>query len=219
MTIWLHYVGGNYTPASFREEAERERTAGRPSITRRAPLSVARQMNWEDRVYIATWTNLHSGKNWEEGIVHIFGLARIVGIIVDGCPKSFQDVFQKYSSLNRALRMISRGQGEVIRRECGTYRLGATLLVEDVPLPTVLQDLEATATRHNETLSIMLHLEPLEWFDPPREMKAPFTRSFLRLDSEETQGGSVGAMSLVEDHRLAPVDKKKKFMEPLFLGL
>lgn len=118
---WLHFVGKQYYPsrARFIREAERY------GVTRRVSLATLERMHWGDRVVLAI-------KERASPVVFGTFLIHILSGLSSEASQRLMTLFE--------CEVIPGSEREV-KRGCGEYIEGATIVVREAPLPVIARHL------------------------------------------------------------------------------
>ena len=178
--IWLHYVGGFYTPKKFIAEAKKL------GISRRVAPNVARFMNYGDVVKLL---------DWNKGQPLLFAEFVISGISMDA--QISEQLTQELIQEGKA-RLISQG-GNTVVRECGSYVASATYEI-DIDLGEVVEKADEIAAKLQIKPKYMLTGHLTHIYNPPTVLNpAPrFTRGFIKTyepvsdEHDQTMQGVIG---------------------------
>lgn len=165
-TNWFHYIGN---PGGFIQPALQF------GMSRPCPISIARQMQFGDRVILLKWRGSQIPPA-------AFAEARISGISFDGV-----DIGNALVEQGKATYEQYSGGGIEVSRECGSFTLvGSYVLADDVTLGDVIDIAERNATELGISVSdircmmwgkiVAVHPVPLTVTPPP-----PFTRGWMRV--------------------------------------
>lgn len=178
--IWLHYVGGFYTPQKFVAEAKKH------GISRRVASNVAKAMAYGDVIKLLDWNNgqpLH------------FADFVISGVSMDAVIS--EGVASKLIEEDKA-RLVSQG-GNTVVRECGSYVASATYEV-DAELSEVMEKADEIAARLQIKPTYMITGRLSKAYNPPEPVEpAPkFSRGFIKTyqpvsdEHDQTVQGVIG---------------------------
>lgn len=167
--VWMHYIGGYYkTHKQFIREAQRS------GITRRIPATVARGMNYGDRVILLRYAGKGS----------VFGFAEMVitGIVLTG--DIADKVGQKLASDGRATYTPGGG---MVQRECGSFMIMGTWHV-NADMKEIMETASEIAEKEKLDLFVMISGKLTHVYDAPIYLQpAPaFTRGFIKCDEQAT---------------------------------
>jgi len=178
--IWLHYVGGFYTPQKFLTEAKKF------GVSRRVAPNVARFMSYGDVIKLLDWNN---------GQPLLFAEFVISGISMDA--EISEQLAPELIKEDKA-RLVSQG-GNTVIRECGSYVTSATYQV-DIGLGEVVEKANEIAARLDIKPNYMLtgrlsciHNPPIV-MDPPPQFSRGFIKTFepVRNEHDQTVQGVIG---------------------------
>jgi len=165
MKKFLHYVGGNYTPEKFVEEAKRL------GITRRVPPSAVRQFSFGDKVVVAYY---NSGKPFA------FAEFEINGIVLRG--EVAQNIIAQLVLEGRC--NINPNSVGSFERECGEYEYATFEIDQNVTIHEIAYRAEQYAKQTGAELWFMLGGVLTCVYDEPQKISEPFFRGFKLIESD-----------------------------------
>lgn len=199
--VWLHYVGGRYTPSSFVDEARKE------GVSRRIPLTHLKNVSWGDIVFCAKWEGGRTlvstpqgdkfASNRARGYAHVFCAFAVERV-------TFEDALVwKQIKARIADRIVETTQlNRVVRRRCGLY-----VETEVVKVDISIGEIYGIARSIDPKAHVMIQGPLVGVLEPPKVLVAPFARGLIKL-SEKEGGRTQGDLALVLDHIITRTKKE-----------
>ena len=168
--VWLHYVGsGLYSIDSFVREAKKY------GVSRAIPLNILGKLNWGKRIYLAQLV-----KREEKRLAKVFGFFTVEWINLSSSEKLRKAV---YDDPRVSAKVVSTSPFRV-DRACGSYVVSA-IATTSADLETVSKVIKEKVAEFGEKVKVFVggRLTLIE----PIELEAPFTRSLIRVDLDESK--------------------------------
>ena len=173
--VWLHYIGkGLYTIESFVREAKKY------GVSRAIPLQMLKKLNWGDKIYLAQSLSKVETDAKNEVVAKVFGYFRVESVQLSASDKLKSEV---YGDERVRAKVVDSG-GYTVQRACGSYEVGS-IAVTNANLSTVAEVIKEKENELGEKAKVFVCGELV--LIEPIEITAPFTRSLVRVNIDESK--------------------------------
>lgn len=172
--VWLHYVGsGLYSIDSFVREAKKY------GVSRAIPLNMLGKLNWGERIFLAQLVKKEGGEEVKR-LAKVFGFFTVEWINLSSSEELRKAV---YDDPRVSAKVVSTSPFRV-DRACGSYVVSA-IATTSANLETVSKVIKEKVAEFWEKVKVFVggRLTLIE----PIELEAPFTRSLIRVELDESK--------------------------------